>query len=117
MHATYEISISYDLKFIAKVTVDNRQDKNNMPMISAGAKNSVAPFPFRKIKDTETNIARTYGELITRYGSSTAFVYKPLYCILFFYYYLSPILIFILFISNIMNIIIFFHHVIKEVRI
>ena len=33
MHAKYEVSISYGSKVIAKVKVDNRQDKNNMPPI------------------------------------------------------------------------------------
>ena len=37
MHAKYEVSISYGSKVIAKVKVDDRQDKNNMtPIIRSG---------------------------------------------------------------------------------
>ena len=33
MHAKYEISISYGSTVKAKVKIDNRQDKNNTPLI------------------------------------------------------------------------------------
>ena len=41
MHAKYEVSICYDSKVIAKIKIDDRQDKNNMPLIirSGGIKN------------------------------------------------------------------------------